>query len=163
MTSATSRQIRVDFPTDVEISREAHAILVAAISQICRDWEAQNPGHVMWIFGMGALPTFNPFTIGDDEPMTFDDTVEHFEVSAREGHPGELERRERRVTAELRGPVIAAGPKLLAFTRAILAGVAKGGLIVAPGEGAEEDKAHLERVLAYGESAVALAEGRLPA
>lgn len=162
MIAARTHQIRIDFPEGVEISNEAHEMICAAIDLICRDWETRNPGQIMWLFGHGALMTSNPFLVEGDHPVEFDTTVEHLEVSSREGSVSELERRAKTRSHELKGPLIVAGPRLLAFARAMLTGLTEGHLIL----NAADDPAvrdHLERLRGLGEAAVAVAEGRRPA
>lgn len=88
----STRQIRIDFPTPVHVSPEAHRQIVSAVDLVCIDWERRHPGRVMWLFGGGALMTCNPLMLSDDEPIPFDDTVEHIEVAEREAHDNELKR-----------------------------------------------------------------------
>ncbi len=88
----STRQIRIDFPTPVHVSPEAHRQIVSAVDLVCIDWERRHPGRVMWLFGGGALMTCNPMMLSDDEPIPFDDTVEHIDVAEREAHDNELKR-----------------------------------------------------------------------
>jgi hypothetical protein len=57
----------------------------------------------MWPFGEGAKLLTNLYTHTDEEPLEFEDSIYHFEVSVRETHPSELERKVNRLK---RPPVV---------------------------------------------------------
>lgn len=87
-------RIVIDFPVGVTVSREAHHLLVDAASIICHAYEQENPGRIMWPAEFGSQMLVDPMSISDDEPIPFDDTVEHIGCCEREIlHDSEREER----------------------------------------------------------------------
>ena len=54
------------------------------VEEVCRKYEAEHPGRVMWTFGTGSKMLISPFMVDDDHPMVFDDSTFEVEVSERE-------------------------------------------------------------------------------
>lgn len=78
--------IEISFPVGVELtSTEEHAFVMLT-NQVCDRWERANPDRVMWPFGIGQKMLSNPYTIGDDEPFEFDESVFQIECSERENY-----------------------------------------------------------------------------
>jgi hypothetical protein len=88
--------IEVSFPVAVEVSNEDMHALDDALTAICTRYERDNPGRIMWVFGTGSKMLVSPFMLSDDEPIPFDESTLHFEISEREGYPEELARRAKR-------------------------------------------------------------------
>jgi hypothetical protein len=89
MSDSLTRQITVTFPVGVALTREEEGALHDVVSAICKRYEAEHPGRVMWPFGWGAYCTSMPITAEDEAegvPMTFDMEVLHVEVSEREDY-----------------------------------------------------------------------------
>jgi hypothetical protein len=78
--------IEVNFPVEVEVTNEFHKLLDEALTKICEHYVKGNPGRVMWVFGTGAKMLSNPFMVGDDEPLQFDESTLHFEIAEREDY-----------------------------------------------------------------------------
>lgn len=68
----------------VNISREAHARIVDAVSLICAEYEARHPDCVMWPAEFGAKMLRHPMALSDDEPIPFDESVEVIGCCCRE-------------------------------------------------------------------------------
>jgi ssDNA-binding Zn-finger/Zn-ribbon topoisomerase 1 len=84
MSTPKTYEFRLRFPVPVEISREAHSLLVDAADLICGDYEKANPKQIMWPSTFGALMTVNPLALSDNEPIPFDDSIEVIECTERE-------------------------------------------------------------------------------
>ena len=82
-------QIEISFPVGIEIERERLWELDEVLTKICRDYEAKNPGRIMWPFGHGAKMLVHPMKLSDDEPIPFDDSVYSIEIAEREAYEGE--------------------------------------------------------------------------
>lgn len=79
-------RLEINFPVAVEVSQEAQRKLDEVAAMICKDFEAANPGRVMWPFGHGAKMTCHPIMVGDDEPIPFDASVYEIECAEREDY-----------------------------------------------------------------------------
>lgn len=77
------RRIEIDFPEPVALRDDDRRTLDALLARICRRYEDQHPGRVMWPFGSGARMLANPLMLSDDEPIPFDDTIYHVEIAER--------------------------------------------------------------------------------
>ena len=86
-------RIEIDFPGLVELPKEFERSLHELVQTVCGHYEKENPGMVMWVFGSGCKPLWNPFMLGKDELMECDDEVLYLEVSARERHPREVKKK----------------------------------------------------------------------
>lgn len=82
----TFREIQIHFVTDVEISEEHQRKLVRLVGEICDSYKATHPGRTMWPFGIGLKMLSNPYMVGDDEPLQFDEHIFSIECSEREGY-----------------------------------------------------------------------------
>lgn len=78
--------IEITFPTGVEVTEEDQQMLVTLADEICTRWENENPGFVMWPFGIGSKLTKHPMMISDDEPFPCDDSVFAIECNSREDY-----------------------------------------------------------------------------
>lgn len=76
-------RLEVSFPCGVEVTDDDARILDGLAAEICRRYERENPGRVMWPFGHGAKMLCHPLQIVDDEPIPFDETTYHVEVAER--------------------------------------------------------------------------------
>lgn len=84
--AAETHQIMVTFPTGIELSRDEERDLQALVSAICKRYEGDHPGRVMWAAGYGGMCTSMPITAADDAdgvPLTFEMEVLHIEVAER--------------------------------------------------------------------------------
>lgn len=79
-----TRAIQIDFPVGVEITNDDCRALDAVLTTICKRYRDANPTRTMWVFGTGSLMTINPFMVGEDHPLTFDDETLHIEIAERE-------------------------------------------------------------------------------
>lgn len=80
------RAIEISFPSAVELTNADQQALVSLISEICRRYEANRPGRVMWPFGIGMKLLTNLMAHSDDEPLEFDEGVFSIECSEREDY-----------------------------------------------------------------------------
>jgi hypothetical protein len=89
------QKIEIDFPIAVNMSVEAQTALNKAIEIICKEYEENNPGRVMWTFAHGCKPTYIPMTAEEEKHrgIEFDKSIFHMEIAERQGHQSELERR----------------------------------------------------------------------
>ncbi|OXE37513.1 MAG: hypothetical protein CGW95_00955 [Phenylobacterium zucineum] len=78
------RRIEVDFPVDVTLTEDEHRALDQVLTSICNRYVTEHPGRVMWVFGTGQKMLSNPFLVGDDEPLQFDESILHFDIHERE-------------------------------------------------------------------------------
>lgn len=81
-----TQAIEVSFAAPVHISDKNYRRLMQVISDICDEYESAHPDRVMWVFGTGGKMLFNPYTLGDDEPMDFDMSVLSIECAERENY-----------------------------------------------------------------------------
>lgn len=79
-----TRSIEINFGQPVEMTREEEMALVELAGKICDRYTRDNPGRTMWPFGIGSKMLTNPFMVGDDEPLEFDESVFHIECHERE-------------------------------------------------------------------------------
>lgn len=81
---STIRRIEINFPEAVVLTEQLQRQLDAIASELCKAYEAMNPGRVMWPFGQGFKITFMPMTREEEETrgMEFDDDT--FEISCSE-------------------------------------------------------------------------------
>jgi len=82
------QSIQIMFPTPVELPEGFTRALDGLIEMVCKKYQAENPDRVMWPAGCGSKPLFNWMTVGDDEPLPFDDSVYFVEVAEREDYHG---------------------------------------------------------------------------
>lgn len=82
----TSR-IEIDFLSPVDFPDGWERALDGLLSIVCKAWEADNPGHVMWVAGVGGKPIWNE----PNEP-DFDMSILSIEVYAREATEKEIAR-----------------------------------------------------------------------
>lgn len=80
------RAIEITFPEDVEITDDDQRDIVEVVSRITNRYEEANPHRTMWPFGIGQKMLSNPFMVGDDEPLEFDENVFAVECSERENY-----------------------------------------------------------------------------
>lgn len=83
--------IHVSFQVAAHMSNQAHQALHDALSLICRDYEAANPGRVMWVFGEGGQPP-EGWSIWDDGASArgeWDMSILNIEIAEREAYDGE--------------------------------------------------------------------------
>ena len=78
------RGIEIAFPVAVELTRDDQIELQDVVRKICKRYEEQNPGRVMWLFGYGDKVIYMPIVEGDERPMEFDSTILAIECSERE-------------------------------------------------------------------------------
>lgn len=78
--------IEISFAVPVELSRDDQKELQDTVSKICKRYEKQNPGRVMWLFGYGDKPMSNPFMVDENHPMEFDSNILFIECVEREKH-----------------------------------------------------------------------------
>ena len=79
-------QIYVSFPFPVELSKDDERDLHSLIERVCKRYEAEHPGRVMWPAGYGGLCTSMAITAEDEAngvPLDFDMSVLHIDVAAR--------------------------------------------------------------------------------
>lgn len=78
------RRIEINFPHPVELTNRHQQMLDAIAGDLCKAWEKQHPGRVMWPFDYGFKITFMPMTREDEEArgIEFDDDT--FEISCSE-------------------------------------------------------------------------------
>ena len=77
-------RIEAIFPVPVELNQEQQQALDKVLGEICAAYVKANPDRVMWVFGVGSKMLGNPLMFSDDEPISFDDSVFHFEIAERE-------------------------------------------------------------------------------
>lgn len=82
-------QIEITFPVALVVKDEHLQAIDEILSKVSRDYEAANPGRIMWPFGHGAKMLVNLLMLSDDEPIPFDDSVYSIEVAEREAYEGE--------------------------------------------------------------------------
>ena len=75
-------RISIAFPVPVEITGETSRFLDEALTAICEDYETDNPGRVMWVFGQGGTPP--PGFFFDEPRGEWDMTALNFEIAERE-------------------------------------------------------------------------------
>lgn len=80
--------IKIIFPVSVEPPEGFCQALDGLIGMICKKYQAENPDRVMWPASSGSKPLFNPYTVGDDDPLPFDDSIYQIECSEREDYWG---------------------------------------------------------------------------
>ena len=83
-----TQSIQIVFPVEVELPEGFTRALDGLIDMVCKKYQAENPDRVMWPAGSGSKPLFNWMTVGDDEPLPFDDSVYFVEVAEREDYHG---------------------------------------------------------------------------
>lgn len=84
--SADTREISITFPTKVDLSKDDYRVLHDLLDRICKRYEAENPGRVMWAGEWGGLCTSMPITAEDERngvPLTFDMDILHVGVNER--------------------------------------------------------------------------------
>lgn len=84
--TADTREISITFPTKVELTKDDHRTLHELLERICKRYEAENPGRVMWTGEWGGLCTSMPITAEDERngvPLTFDMDILHIGISER--------------------------------------------------------------------------------
>lgn len=85
--AAKLRRIEVTFPVPVDMPDDFQQRLVELIDAVCKAYEAENPGRVMWPFGVGSKITYMPMTREEEEAgrgMEFDDDTLAIECAERE-------------------------------------------------------------------------------
>lgn len=82
-------KIEISFEAAVEPPEGFFRALDGLVGMICRKYQAENPDRVMWPSGHGSKMLSNPFLVGDDEPLKFDTSVYHLEVTEREDFHGQ--------------------------------------------------------------------------
>lgn len=81
------RRIEVTFPAPVDMPDDFQQRLVELVGEVCKAYEAKNPGRVMWPFGVGSKITYMPMTREEEEAgrgMEFDDDTLSIECAERE-------------------------------------------------------------------------------
>lgn len=72
-------RIQITFPTGVVMTKRDEEDLINIADRICKRWEAEHPGHVMWPAGIGAAPV----NLWSDEP-SFDESTYSIDCDYRE-------------------------------------------------------------------------------
>lgn len=80
--------IEIRFPVDVEPPEGFFRALDGLLDMVCKKYQAENPDRVMWPAGSGCKPLFNPYTVSDDEPLRFDESIYFIECCEREDYHG---------------------------------------------------------------------------
>lgn len=85
---STIRRIEINFPEPVVLTENIQRRLDAIAAELCRAYEAMNPGRVMWPFGQGFKITYMPMTREDEETrgIEFDDDTFEIQCSEREDY-----------------------------------------------------------------------------
>jgi len=81
--SDKTRTIEVYFPVDVELPDNFEQELSALIDVVCKKYEKENAGRVMWPASIGGKMLSNPF-MSDD--LEFDMSCLCIEVAEREDY-----------------------------------------------------------------------------
>jgi len=81
-------KIEIVFPILIETPEGWEEALSALVDKICKKYERENPGRVMWTAGHGFKPTYIPITAeeGKHRGIEFDDSVFQIEVAEREDY-----------------------------------------------------------------------------
>ena len=82
-------RIEISFPTEVALPDGFERALDALVGMVCEQYQREHPNEVMWPAGFGSKMLSNPYMMGDDEPMKFDDSTYAIDVSCREDYYGE--------------------------------------------------------------------------
>lgn len=64
--------IEITFPESVDLTQDDQRQLLEIVTRMTDRYDRDNPGRVMWAFGVGMKLLSNPFMVGDDEPLQFD-------------------------------------------------------------------------------------------
>jgi len=80
------RRIEIDFPCSVDVPDGFYQALDSLVNMVCKKYERENTGRVMWPGACGSKLLSNPHMVGDDEPLDFDDSVYSIVVSEREDY-----------------------------------------------------------------------------
>lgn len=78
--------IEITFNAPVELTAEHQKELQDIVSKICKHYESENPGRVMWLFGYGDRIEYMPILEDDPRPMGFDENILAIECAEREKH-----------------------------------------------------------------------------
>lgn len=81
--------VEITFNSPVTLSQEFKQKLDEILTKVCKEWEAENPGQIMWPFGSGFKMLCHPMMIEDDKPIPFDESCYHIEVTNRKAYEGE--------------------------------------------------------------------------
>lgn len=86
--TTTVRRIEINFPVPVELTDAAQQQLDAIAAELCKAWQAQHPGRVMWPAGIGSKITFMPMTAEAERErgLEFDDDTFEIECAEREDY-----------------------------------------------------------------------------
>lgn len=79
-------KIEISFPCALALTREEERQLDDVITAVCKRYEREHPGRVMWLAGIGAKMLCHPIMLSDDEPIPFDDSVLSLECAEREDY-----------------------------------------------------------------------------
>lgn len=85
--SSKLRRIEINFPVPVDLPDDFQKRLVGLVDEVCKTYEANHPGRVMWPFGVGCKITHMPLTREQEEAgehLEFDEDTLEIEVSERE-------------------------------------------------------------------------------
>ena len=74
--------IEIRFPEPVDMTPEDTKAILNIVTAMTDRYDATHPGRVMWVFSVGMKMLSNPFMVGDNEQMAFDD--ECFEITCSE-------------------------------------------------------------------------------
>lgn len=78
-----TRRIEINFPFEVQLPENWEQRLAELLEEVCRKYEAEHPGEVMWVFGCGCKMLTNPFMTDENHPMQFDCSVLEFDITSR--------------------------------------------------------------------------------
>ncbi len=79
------RSIEITFPTEVELPPGLEQVLDSLTEMVCKAWEADNPGFLMWAAGHGSKVLWRE----PEEPL-HDSSVFNIEVATREATAQEI-------------------------------------------------------------------------
>lgn len=82
-------RIEISFQVEVALPDGFDRALEALVYMVCDQYQREHPTEVMWPAGHGSKMLSNPYMLGDDEPMEFDDSVYAIDVYCREDYYGE--------------------------------------------------------------------------